>query len=159
MAAPFRIRRAARADLPAVAALEAAVFPDPWSASAFRPYLDDPFLVAEADDATLLGYVVTRVTVDEGEILNVAVREERRRGGVGRALVRAALAALDGAGAGRVHLEVRASNVAARRLYESEGFRLVGRRRRYYRNPPEDALLLARNTPSASKGSRWRIFD
>jgi len=64
-------------------------------------------------------------------------------------LIRAAVGALADRGAGRVHLEVRASNRAALGLYHGEGFVLVGRRRGYYRKPPEDGLLLARNTGPA----------
>jgi ribosomal-protein-alanine N-acetyltransferase len=149
MDAPFRIRPAARSDLPEIAALERAVFPDPWAPGGFVTHLGDPFLVAEGPDGVLLGYVVTRVTVPESEILNVAVAPGHRRGGIGRALVRAAVAALAERGAGQVHLEVRASNRAALGLYRNEGFEVVGRRPGYYRNPPEDGLLLARNIGGA----------
>lgn len=73
----------------------------------------------------------------EAELLNLAVRPEARRRGVGRAL----LALLAGR---KVWLEVRASNEAAIRFYESQGFRVCGRRKGYYRNPDEDAVLMVR---------------
>lgn len=73
----------------------------------------------------------------EAELLNLAVRPEARRRGVGRAL----LALLAGR---KVWLEVRASNEAAIRFYQSQGFRVYGRRKSYYRNPEEDAVLMAR---------------
>lgn len=149
MVGPYRIRPATRADLAAVAAIERAVFADPWPAASFRRHLDDPFLVAARPQTGVTGYVVTRVTVPEAEILNVAVVPEHRAQGIGGALIRAALDALRQRGAGRVYLEVRVSNTAARRLYERCGFRVVGRRPRLYRNPPEDALLLARDIGSA----------
>lgn len=142
---PFRIRRAARSDLSVIAALEGATFSDPWSPHGFAEHLEGPFFVAEAPDARVLGYVVTRLTVEEGEILNVAVAPERRRGGIGRALIDAAVSALAALGASRVYLEVRASNTPAVNLYAAAGFSVVGRRPGYYRTPPEDALLLARN--------------
>lgn len=73
----------------------------------------------------------------EAELLNLAVRPEARRRGVGRAL----LALLAGR---KVWLEVRASNAAAIRFYESQGFRVCGRRKGYYRDPEEDAVLMVR---------------
>jgi ribosomal-protein-alanine N-acetyltransferase len=73
----------------------------------------------------------------EAELLNLAVRPEARRRGVGRAL----LALLGGR---KVWLEVRASNEAAIRFYESQGFRVYGLRKAYYRDPDEDAVLMAR---------------
>ena len=152
MVVPCRTRRITRADLPAIADIERAVFPDPWSASAFAEHLADPCFLAEGEGRALLGYVVTRITADEAEILNVAVRDGVRRRGVGRALVEVALGALADRGVGAVHLEVRASNEPAISLYESLGFRRVGRRRGYYRTPPEDAVLLSRNSGVARKG-------
>src|SRR5260370_20891388 len=79
---------------------------------------------------------------DEGEILNLGVGPAHRGGGVGHALVEGMLALLREGGAGVAYLEVRESNSAAGRLYESLGFREVARRRRYYRRPVEDAVVL-----------------
>ncbi|MFO0271620.1 MAG: ribosomal protein S18-alanine N-acetyltransferase, partial [Gemmatimonadota bacterium] len=94
--------------------------------------------------SALLGFVALRTMADEGEILNVAVAPAARRSGVGRALVRHALASAAAAGAFSVFLEVRPSNAAALTLYRSFGFVEVGRRHRYYRAPVEDALVLRR---------------
>ena len=91
---------------------------------------------------TVLGYAIAHRAADEAEILNVGVAPAHRRQGVGRALVEQLLAALRDAGARVVYLEVRASNVIARRLYESMGFQEVARRARYYRRPVEDAVIL-----------------
>ena len=79
---------------------------------------------------------------DEAEILNLCVAPAARRSGSGRALVRAILRRVAALGARAAYLEVRQSNHAARRLYESEGFAPVGRRRAYYRRPVEDAIVL-----------------
>ena len=129
--------------MPAIHAIERAVFSDPWSARDFRDCVVSgvPFLVAETVDG-VVGYVVTREAADEGEILNLAVAPAWHHRGVGRALVARVLAALAGRGVTRVFLEVRASNVAARALYEGAGFHEVGRRTRYYRRPVEDAVVL-----------------
>jgi ribosomal-protein-alanine N-acetyltransferase len=83
--------------------------------------------------------------VDEVHINNVAVRTECRSKGFGRCLVEYALREGRNRGATRVLLEVRSGNVAARQLYESLGFTTIGLRRAYYREPVEDALVLARD--------------
>ncbi len=100
-----------------------------------------PFLVAVAG-ADVAGYAIAHVAADEGEILNLGVAAAHRRRGVGRRLVQAMVATLAARGAAAVYLEVRESNAAARGLYQELGFREVGRRSRYYRQPVEDAILL-----------------
>jgi len=90
------------------------------------------------------GYVVAWFAADEGEIANLAVSPSAWGGGVGRALLGAALDVASSRGASAVYLEVRDSNERARRLYRSNGFEEVGRRRRYYRRPVEDAIVLRR---------------
>lgn len=144
MDARCRIRAASSADLAAVAGIEAAVFPDPWSIAAFRAHLADCFLVAESDGG-MVGYLVARVVGPEAEILNVAVAPTERRRGAARRLVSHVLARFDAAGVTSTFLEVRASNGAALALYAAAGFREVGRRRGYYRMPREDALVLLRD--------------
>lgn len=151
-----RIRPATTNDLEAIHAIERASFGDPWSRAAFAQALQAPEVTvavaapvpgpaAAADPPPgLLGFVAVRTVADEGEILNVAVAPTARRGGVGRALVRYALASAATAGAFSVFLEVRPSNAAALTLYRSFGFVEVGRRHRYYRAPIEDALVLRR---------------
>lgn len=124
-------------------AIERAAFSDPWTAGQFRECLssDLEFLIADRD-GTVAGYAVALRAADEAEILNLCVAPSARRGGIGRALVRATVRRLADLGARHVYLEVRGSNHAARRLYEGEGFEPVGRRRGYYRHPVEDAIVL-----------------
>lgn len=144
MADPFRIRSATGADLPALGAMERRCFPDPWSDQGLADALAPPHgfgLVAESARG-VVGYVLVREVGGSGEILNLAVAPELRRRGVGRALLQAALGGLAERGAGEVFLEVRDSNLAARELYQREGFQVVGVRRGYYRSPSEDALVL-----------------
>ncbi len=120
------------------------MFSDPWSANDFTECIRSgvPFLVAE-QRGVVAGYVVAHCAADEGEILNLGVADAHRRQGIGRALVERALQELAERGVGTVYLEVRASNAAARHLYEALGFGEVARRRRYYRRPVEDAVVLS----------------
>ena len=103
-------------------------------------------LVAELD-GSIAGIVVGRVAGDEFEILNLAVGNAWRRRGVATSLVGAALDRAQSAGAKQVYLEVRASNDAAITLYTRMGFRVCGRRPKYYRDPVEDAVLLDFHNP------------
>jgi ribosomal-protein-alanine N-acetyltransferase len=133
------------ADLAAVVAIEAAIFPDPWSRRSFAATLGRPGVRGFALDdeaGRLIGYGVGSLAADEGEILNIAVEPSARGRGAGRQLLRAMLDWLAGAGAGRVFLEVRRSNAAAIALYEGSGFRSTGVRRGYYAKPREDAVTM-----------------
>ena len=76
------------------------------------------------------------------QLKNVAVAGEARQRGLGKVLVEAALARVRQRGARECFLEVRESNLVARRLYEGLGFASIGRRRRYYSRPVEDALVM-----------------
>jgi ribosomal-protein-alanine N-acetyltransferase len=102
------------------------------------------FGCARSDAGEVLGYVVAWFVADEGEIANLAVAPAGWGSGIGRALLDAALAQAKQRGIESVYLEVRDSNVRARRLYKSRGFEEVGRRTKYYRRPVEDAIVLRR---------------
>ena len=136
------IRLASEADLSGVAALERECFSDPWSEDSFRSELgeDSIFLVCGADGID--GFCILRLLTPECEILNVAVRKEARRSGVGKALLQEAVTLAEGRGADTFFLEVREQNIPARALYEALGFTAVGRRKRYYSHPTEDAILM-----------------
>jgi [ribosomal protein S18]-alanine N-acetyltransferase len=90
----------------------------------------------------ILGFLVARPSGSDIEILNLAVRRDTRRLGIGASLVREAFEWGRAEHAERAIIEVRASNVAALAFYERFGFRVAGRRPRYYAAPVEDALLL-----------------
>ena len=144
MTTPVMIRLAASGDLSRVVEIERASFSDPWSFTAFRSALDEErinFHVATRGDG-VVGYAVSWCVVDEAELANLAVVPEMRGQGVGASLLDRAIADARDAGCVVMHLEVREANVAARALYESRGFTMVGRRKRYYREPVEDALIL-----------------
>lgn len=139
-------------DVPRVAGIEHRSFTDAWPASAFRDLLGREYArlrVAEDAAAVVQGYCVLLRAADEGEIANICTAPEVRGSGIGGILLDDALAAADASDAAAVYLEVRTSNQAARGLYESRGFRLVGRRRGYYQQPTEDALVLRRAQPDS----------
>lgn len=140
------MRPATRADLTALAELERAAFDDPWTEVQLREALGWTGAVAiVAENATgLIGYVLGRVITDQAEILSLATAVPHRRRGVGRELLTTALDAMVDRGARSAWLEVRVSNQAARAMYQSAGFVAAGRRRDYYRQPLEDALILRR---------------
>lgn len=144
-------------DLSSVAAIERTAFSDPWSEKSFRDALAHPsiyFAAARDDEATVVGYVVAWFVADEGQIANLAVTPSAWGGGIGRALLDAALREAAVRDTENVYLEVRDSNERARRLYRSRGFEEVGRRLGYYRRPVEDAIVL-RHT--IKQGRRFRV--
>jgi ribosomal-protein-alanine N-acetyltransferase len=144
MDAPYRIRSAVPADAEAFFAIECRSFSDPWSEASFREALTSPWTFGIAAQASrgVAGYLIAREVAGTGEVLNLAVAPEFRRRGVGGALLRAGLNALRNRRVDEVLLEVRESNRSAQSLYASHGFRPVGQRAAYYRNPKEDALVL-----------------
>jgi [ribosomal protein S18]-alanine N-acetyltransferase len=133
-------------DVPAVAEIERASFGDPWSESAFRELVKSRaaiFLIAaRGASQRVVGYIVALVAAGQAEIVNLAVSPDERRRGFGRGLLDVGIDRLKDRGAREIFLEVRESNAAALALYASRGFSEVGRRRKYYRNPVEDALVL-----------------
>lgn len=140
----YEIRPMSADQIPQVAALERACFSHPWSGELLREELANPgaiILTAVGEDGALLGYAGLHTVLDEGYINNVAVDGRFRRRGVADAL----MDTLTGFGRGRLAfltLEVRASNAPAIALYAKHGFRQVGRRKNYYDDPREDAVLM-----------------
>lgn len=128
----------------AVAALEKICFSDPWSENSIASELKNPlslWLVALAD-SKVVGYVGSQSVMGESDMMNVAVDPDYRRMGIAYRLIEALIAALAERDNHSLALEVRASNTPAIALYGKMGFTEVGRRRNYYRNPREDALIL-----------------
>ena len=95
------------------------------------------------DGIEIAGFIVARVIAGELHVNNVAVRPEYKRLHLGLELLERTLMQAKQRGATVAHLEVRAGNQAAQGLYSRCGFKAVGRRKRYYRNPTEDALLMS----------------
>ena len=143
-APPMLLRELTSEDLARIVEIERSSFSTPWRSSTFEGLLrrTDTDLIGATIEGRLVGYAITWTILDQAELGNVAVAPEARRRGLGRLLVEAALRRVRQRGARECFLEVRESNVGARRLYESLGFSPIGRRRRYYSEPTEDALVL-----------------
>jgi len=122
-----------------------------WGWDAYHKELasaqDTIMLVARLDSSVygfeLAGFIVARLIAGELHVNNVAVRPEFRRNHIGSRLLETTLRVAQSHGASIAHLEVRAGNEVAQRLYVRCGFRATGRRRNYYRSPTEDALLMS----------------
>jgi len=141
---PVAIRAAELNDFPAILAIERqATSSSHWTSEQCEKLMaDGVVLVAEAADQ-LCGFICAQVVAGEWEIENVAVAGEFLRRGVADALVRELIRRATSEAASAILLEVRESNLPARRLYEKHGLRAQGRRRAYYRDPVEDAILYA----------------
>jgi len=130
-----------------MAQIEIECFSVPWSREALLDELDNPYAhyVVCCDKAgNVVGYIGSRIVLDEADITNVAVRTQYRRQGIGFDLVTAMLGLMKMGGVRSVLLEVRESNLPAQKCYERAGFTVVGRRKNYYELPKEDALLMGR---------------
>lgn len=133
-------------DLDQVVDIEQNLFSVPWTKEGFLTYLmkkDTMFFVVEEKER-ILGYCSMMTVLDEGDILNVAVRSDRQKEGIGQFLVDSMLRMADMQGIRLVHLEVRQGNGTARRLYQRLGFKEDGLRRDYYENPVENAVLMTK---------------
>ena len=127
-----------------VAELEKICFSDPWSENSVASELNNKlafWLVAE-EEGRLAGYVGSQTVCNETDMMNVAVHPDFRRRGIAEALVNDLVEELKAMESHCLTLEVRASNAPAIALYEKLGFAEIGRRKNYYRNPREDALIL-----------------
>ncbi|MGH7496787.1 MAG: ribosomal protein S18-alanine N-acetyltransferase [bacterium] len=140
-------------DLPHVTAIEAQSQLDPWSQTSFRAELENsrvsqPLVAVRENE--IVGYIVCWFIADEAQVATIAVKESHRRRGLGRFMLSHALQLALRHRCRRVFLEVRKSNLAARRLYESLGFVVDGLRPRYYLPGQEDAILMKKELVSES---------
>ena len=151
-AATPEIRSLHYSDLPAVAAIERRAFPTPWSIAMFVLEMSKAtgVCLAATLDGTLVGYTVCSRYDSVWHVMNVAVEPSLRRHGIASALL-AELYTRAGDPGAQFTLEVRRSNDAAIKLYERDGFRIAGLRRRYYQDNGEDALIMWR-TPATLEG-------
>ncbi len=149
---PMRMQKTP-AHLEGVAALERMCFSSPWSAQSLELLTNDGIgvgylLQAAGTPATtesaaaVIAYGGMLITVDEGQITNIAVHPDHRREGLGYTIVQALLRHAKDCRLESVSLEVRASNTAAIELYRKAGFTEAGRRRGFYQKPSEDALVM-----------------
>jgi ribosomal-protein-alanine N-acetyltransferase len=140
------LRGMAPPDLEQVVAIEVESYSVPWSEITFRGLLRrrDADMIVACSDGAVVGYAAFWCVIDQGELGNVAVTRAWRGKGLGARLVAEVLRRAAERGVREVFLEVRPTNTVARRLYEQLGFAPVGRRRNYYQDPVEDALVLRR---------------
>jgi ribosomal-protein-alanine N-acetyltransferase len=140
------LSQAGASDARALAALHGAAFHRGWSESEFEQLLVDRKVVTDraAAGRNVVGFIMSRLVLDEAEILSIAVAAARRGKGLARRLLDLHLRRLAGLGARAVFLEVEEGNVPARRLYRRAGFRQVGRREGYYPAANGNAALILR---------------
>ena len=139
---PVTIRSASLDDLPALLVIERAT-PSAahWTDEQYTRLVESGIVLVSEEEERISGFVCAKRVAGDWEIENMVVEEANRRRGIGDALLGELLGRARSDAARAVWLEVRASNEAARHLYEKHGFRETGCRRGYYRNPDEDAVL------------------
>ena len=128
-----------------IAALERTCFSDPWPEQIIAHELENELSLwlCAMDGDTVAGYIGSQTVLGESDMMNLAVRPDYRRRGIGRALVLALCGALKKQMlASALTLEVRDSNAPAAALYASLGFEQIGLRKNYYQHPKEDARIL-----------------
>ncbi|HEV8385347.1 MAG TPA: ribosomal protein S18-alanine N-acetyltransferase [Candidatus Acidoferrales bacterium] len=155
----MKVRPATPADIPAMLALErhaatAAHWREDDYGRIFAASEGTIHVVLVIEEEQVVGFIVARTIGDEWEIENVAVAGQARRRGLGTRLLGEFLDLARNSGARAVFLEVRESNLAARALYEKWAFVENGRRKGYYRDPEEDALIYKFDFPQAAAESR-----
>jgi ribosomal-protein-alanine N-acetyltransferase len=150
----LKMRRMTVDDVSAVVDLDQKSFSLPWPERSFRFELtDNPASrcwVAELD-GKIVGMIVVWLIVDEAHVATIATDPEYRRQGIGKRLLAYALLHLIRDGARSSFLEVRESNLAAQEMYRKFGFEVTGRRRRYYRDNDEDAILMNLDSLNAER--------
>ena len=157
----IQLRDMVSADLFKVADLERRLFSDPWSIDSFRGALrsqNQVFLVCD-DDGTIAGYCGMLMVPGEGQILNVAVDENYRRRGLATEMMNSMVDIGTTNEVFLYTLEVRESNAPALALYKSLGFVPTGRRKGYYKNPEEDAILMDLDLTDPNTLKRFGLED
>ena len=133
--------------LNAIMPIEEEAYPEPWSRGMFRDEIknDRSFFSVAFVDYELIGYAGFWLVADEAHITSVTTRHDWRGRGLGRRQVEHLLAEAIRVGCKIATLEVRESNTPARSLYDSMGFREIGRRRQYYTASKEDAIVMLKD--------------
>jgi [ribosomal protein S18]-alanine N-acetyltransferase len=135
------------ADIPAVLVIERLSFSNPWSEMTFRGEIQNkgisfPVVIVHEPDEKVAGYIVYWHIRDEVQINNFALHPDFRGLGIGEAALRIILKEVNEKDAAFVTMEVRPSNTPAVSLYKKLGFKVLGVRKGYYSNPPEDAYVM-----------------
>jgi ribosomal-protein-alanine N-acetyltransferase len=138
------IRDMRKTDIPSILKIERISFSSPWTKDSFLNEIKNPYAILKVviSVEVIIGYICARHILDECHILNLAVHPEFRRRGIATLLLRELMNESIEKGSRFYDLEVRISNIAAQKFYENFGFRIVGRRKKYYHSPNEDAALM-----------------
>lgn len=137
------VRNAILEDLEILTKIEKETFSEPWSYDAFQEAMaaEENIVLAITDEEDIYGYLVVYTSLDEGELMTIAVRPGYRGYGLGDKLIKAMIDEGRRRKLVNIFLEVRKSNDAARSLYRKNGFIAVGERKNFYRFPTEDAIV------------------
>lgn len=138
------IREMQKQDIPQIMQIERFSFSTPWSEAAFFSEIHKLYSLSSAavSGDTIVGYICVNHILNECHILNLAVHPDFRRRGIATELLVKVMNELRKGGCRFFYLEVRFSNMDARKFYERFGFRIVGIRKKYYVSPNEDAALM-----------------
>ena len=142
----MHIRPMAAEDLVAVVRIEAA-FASPWTREMLLKELgkkEGVSLVAETEAGEVVGWCCGAEAAGEGELYKIAVAANSQRQGIATLLLHEFIAVLAKRGVEEVYLEVRSQNHAALTLYQQSGWKIQGKRKRYYTDPADDAMVLLR---------------
>lgn len=136
-------------DIPSVLEIENVSFQNPWQTSTFSGEIVNrgisyPYVIMHRIFERIIGYIIYWKMQEEVQISNFAIHPDFRGKGIGEAVMRRIIKAIQRDGGVYVFLEVRPSNLAARSLYKKLEFEILGARKGYYHTPVEDALIMGR---------------
>lgn len=142
----MEFRRSVPADASGIAELEENIFSDAWSYRDIQDLIctEGAMCFTAIDNGKVIAYVIGRLIAPEGEIYRIAVTPEKRQRGIGYRLLDYAVKTSKGQGLERLFLEVRSHNTPAINLYTAYGFKKIGMRKNYYKNPQDDAIIMLR---------------
>tara|TARA_B100000965_G_C19388092_1_gene667695 strand:+ start:130 stop:612 length:483 start_codon:yes stop_codon:yes gene_type:complete len=132
--------------------------PYPWTELNFKDCLEKGYYsLALEKEELFVGFAIMAISSEESHLLNIGIKKEKRRLGLGKKLLKKMIIAAEVMGSKKIILEVRISNKSAYKLYEKLGFEEIGKRKNYYRLPEgrEDALVMAK---SLKRGIKSKLF-
>ena len=149
----YKVVRFSEEHLDAAARIESETFSEPWSRDAMRLLCTDdyPSLALVSSEHDTVGYIGCAMVLDELQIINVAVSSELRGKGLGSLLMQGFEKHCEALGIAFVSLEVRETNTAAISLYKKFGYEITGKRKRFYKAPVEDALVMVKSIRRGSE--------
>jgi ribosomal-protein-alanine N-acetyltransferase len=136
-------------DIPSILEIENVSFQTPWRSSTFSGEIVNrgisfPYVIVQRIVERIIGYIIYWKIQEEVQISNFAIHPDFRGKGIGEAVMRRVIKAIQRDGGVYVFLEVRPSNLSARSLYKKLGFKVLGTRKDYYQTPLEDAIIMGR---------------